>query len=206
MWLFLCGLAGHGTSNAAQTASGRVTAAGPGLRFAIADFDGDLHPDLATVQAGHSIAGASNYRIQLQLSAAGRQSIQVDAPAGGLLIEARDVNGDLSVDLVLTTIPFRQPVAVLLNDGHGRFSLSAPTAFPGAFSESKADWASAPNLATDAVGVPPQLDAGICTERNNLLPYRSPSGFVPPPSAGFPVSPFLFSQAGRAPPSEVSHL
>jgi hypothetical protein len=205
MLCLLFGLAGHSTANAAEVESGRVTAAGPGLRFAIADFDGDLRPDLATIQAGHSISGASSYRIQLQLSAAGRQSIQVDGPVGGLFIEARDVNGDLAVDLVLTTIRFRQPVAVLLNDGHGKFSVTPTTAFPGAFGKPKTNWVSALNVAIDTVGVPPQSGANSNAGKNDLVRDCSPAKFSAGPSAGFPVSPFLFSHAGRAPPSAVSY-
>jgi hypothetical protein len=204
--LLLFSLAGHSTANAAETETGRVTAAGPGLRFAIADFDGDLRPDLATIRAARSVSGASSYWIQLQLSAAGRQSIQVDAPAGGLSIEARDVNGDLAVDLVLTTVGFGRPIGILLNDGHGRFSLTAPTVFPGAFSKSNTSWVSGLNLATEAVGVPSQSGASAYAWKSDFLRGRSPAKFIPLPAAGFPVSPFLFSQAGRAPPSAVSHL
>jgi hypothetical protein len=204
--LLLFVLAGHSTANAAETETGRVTSAGSGLRFAIADFDGDLRPDLATIQAGRSVSGASSYWIQLQLTATGRQSIQVDAPVGGLSIEARDVNGDLAVDLVLTTIGFGRPVGVLLNDGHGRFSLTAATAFPGAFSTSKTNWVSSLNLATEALGVPSQSGASAYAWKSDFLRGCSPAKFIPPPAAGFPVSPFLFGQAGRAPPSAVSHL
>jgi hypothetical protein len=204
--LLLVGLAGYSAAKAAVIGNSRASATAPGLRFAIADFDGDLRPDLATILAGHSISGASNYSIQLQLSAAGRQSIQVDAPAGGLLIEARDVNGDLAVDLVLTTILLKQPVAVLLNDGHGRFSIAAPAAVPGAFGKSQTDWISVLNLPTDSIGVPPQSGASTHPRKDELLRDCSPSALARPPTPGFPVSPFLFSQSGRAPPSELSHL
>ena len=183
-----------------------VTSPGVSLPFAVADFDGDLRPDLASIQAGANIAGTTDYRIELQLSAAGQQSIQLVAPAGGLLIEARDVNGDHALDLVLTTAWFRQPVAIFLNDGHGRFSRAELTAFPRAFGESKTNWVSTRSLATDAVGVPPQSGAGICAEQNDSLHDQSPAGLIPRSSAGFPVSPFLVSHPGRAPPSEVPYL
>ena len=204
--LLLFGLAGHSTANAAEPVTRQPATAGRGLRFAIADFDGDLRPDLATIQNASSVSGGSTYRIQLQLSATERQSIQVDAPAGGLSIEARDVNGDFAVDLVLTTIGFGQPVGILLNDGHGRFALTAPTAFPGAFSKSETTWVSSLNLATDTVGVPSPSGASAYAWKNDLLRGCSPAKFIPPPAAGFPVSPFLFGQAGRAPPSAVSPL
>jgi hypothetical protein len=204
--LLLFGFAGDTTAQAADIQRGPVASVGPGSQFAIADFDGDFRPDLANIQSGTNIFGSDNYWIQLQLSSAGRQSIQLVAPAGGLLIEARDVNGDHAVDLVLSTVWFRQPVAIFLNDGHGRFSRADPTASPGAFSESETNWGSRSNLATDSVGMTQQSGAGICSKEKDSLHDRSPAGLIPPPSAGFSVSPFLVSQPGRAPPYEIPCL
>ena len=196
--LLLVGLAGYSAAKAAVIGNSRASATAPGLRFAIADFDGDLRPDLATILAGHSISGASNYSIQLQLSAAGRQSIQVDAPAGGLLIEARDVNGDLAVDLVLTTILLKQPVAVLLNDGHGRFSIAAPAAVPGAFGKSQTDWISVLNLPTDSIGVPPQSGASTHPEERRITTGPLAVGARPASDSRFSGQPFsVFSVGSR---------
>jgi hypothetical protein len=203
--LLLFGLAGSNTAEAAGIESGPVTSVGPGPQFAIADFDGDVRPDLASIQAGSNSSGTTDYWIQLQLTAAGRQSFRLVAPAGGLWIEARDVNGDHAVDLVLGTAWFNQPVAILLNNGHGSFSRAEPAAFPGAFSESKTNWGSASNHVIDAVGVPPQSRTGTCSEPRGLLHGRSPTGSIPPSSSGFLVSPLLISHAGRGPPSEVPH-
>jgi hypothetical protein len=183
-----------------------VTTARPGLPFAIADFDGDTRPDLASVQSSANSPGNTDYRIQLQLSAVGQQSIELVAPAGGLRIEARDVNGDHAVDLVLTTAWFREPVAIYLNDGHGRFSRAKPDAFPRAFRGSKKNWTSTTDLATDAVGVPPQSGAGIRAAESDSLHDKTPQRLIPPSSAGFSINPFLISQPGRAPPSEVFYL
>lgn len=202
----LFGLAGLSTAKAADIQNGPVTSIGPGPQFAIDDFDGDLHPDIASIQSGRSDSSRTNYWIQLQLSEAGRQSIQLVAPAGGLIIEARDVNGDHAIDLVLSTAWLRQPVAIFLNDGHGNFSRAEPTAFPGAFSESKTNWVSGSSLTTDAVGMASQSGAGVCAEEQDSLHNQSPAGLIPSSSAGFPVSPFLVSQPGRAPPSEVRHF
>src|SRR5580704_7018606 len=200
-FLLLFGLAGSSRAEAADIQqSGPVTTVGPGPQFAIADFDGDVRPDLASIQAGSNGTGSANYWIQLQLTSTGRQSIQLVGPAGGLQIEARDVNGDHAIDLVLTTAWFRQPVAILLNNGHGSFSRVEPAAFHGAFNESKTSWGSASNQAIDAVGVPPQSRAGTCSEARGLLHGRSPTGSIPPSSSGFVVSPLLISHAGRAPP------
>jgi hypothetical protein len=101
------------------------------LAFAVADFDGDLRPDLAHIQIGRSDAALTDYWVQLQLSGAGQQSILVVAPSGGLQISVRDVNGDDAPDLVLTTSWLKTPVAILLNDGRGGFSRKEPSAFPG---------------------------------------------------------------------------
>jgi hypothetical protein len=204
--LLLLGLIGAAGAAANTDIQNQPVTAGPGLPFAIADFDGDTRPDLASVQSDANNSGNTNYRIQLQLSELGRQSIELVAPAGGLHIEARDVNGDHAVDLVLTTAWFREPVAIYLNDGHGRFSRAEPDAFPGAFSGSKTNWTSTTNLAADAVGVPPQSGAGIRTTESGSPHEKTPQRLIPPSSAGFPIHPFLVSQPGRAPPSEVFYL
>ena len=206
--LLLLGLVG-GRAAAAPGADVRnapVTSVGVGATFAIADFDGDHRPDLASVQTGRSDSSQTDYWIQLRLTAVGRQSIRLVAPAGGLQIEARDVNGDHAVDLVLSTAWRRQPVAILLNDGHGNFSRVEPTAFPGAFTEATTKWTSTFDPTTDVVGVPPQSTVGIWPEARGLPHARSQTGSIPPSNEGFLLSPFLISYAGRAPPSEFPHL
>jgi hypothetical protein len=122
---------------------------------------------------------------------------------GGLQIASRDVNGDHALDLVLTT-RFGQPVAILLNDGHGTFSRVEPGAFPEAFSECKISWASAPDGAIDAVGVPPQSREDICSETDLFLYLRPQSRFAAGSDSRFAIGPFLISHSGRAPPFEVS--
>ena len=190
-----------GGSASAEEARNAVAApVGFGPQLAISDFDGDLHPDLASVQAEATASGSTDYRIQLQLSAAGRQSIRLVAPAGGLLIEARDINGDHAVDLILFT-SFRQPVAVFLNDGHGTFSRVAPSAFPGAFSDSLTNWNSASDQATDAIGVPPQSRPGIWQSAKALTNIQSGTDPIPSSSARFALDSLLVSHAVRAPPA-----
>jgi hypothetical protein len=208
LWLslFLLVFAGCSSAEAGDIQSRPANPLRPGLPFAIADFDGDLRPDLASVQSGANVSGSTDYWIQLRLSAAGRQSIQLLAPAGGLSIEARDVNGDHAVDLVLTTAWFRQPIAIFLNDGHGSFSRVEPSAFPEAFKEPTTNWLSDSRVLAGAVGVAPRSGAGICTDETNSLHDRSPAGSIASSCAGFPVSSFLVSAPGRAPPSDVPHL
>lgn len=205
-FLLLLGLVG-GTAAANPTDQNPpANALAPGLLFAIADFDGDLRPDLASVQAGPNNSGTTDYRIQLQLSASGRQSIGVAAPTGGLLIEARDVNGDRAIDLVLVTAWFRKPVAIFLNDGHGRFSRAEPAAFPAAFNAFAPQWSSTSSRAMDAIGVPPRSRAGLCLQAEVLRPpIGQRADAIAVSNSGFPLSSLVISHAGRAPPWEVHH-
>jgi hypothetical protein len=199
---FFCVLTG--AVSAADGPSAPAALPRPGLAFSIADFDGDSKPDLASVETGKSDLTRADYSIQLQLSAAGRQTFQIVAPVGGLRIVARDVNGDHTLDLVLTTTRFGQPVAILLNDGHGFFSREDPGAFPEAFGEPEANWASNTEHATDAIGAPPQSREDVCSE-SNLFRHQWPLGRLGASSdsrAGF--DPFFISHLGRAPPFEVS--
>lgn len=178
---------------------------GPGLTFAVADFDGDRRPDLASVQARQNTCASSDYSIQIELSDVGRQSLHLLAPVGGLVIEARDVDGNHTIDLVLSTAWRKQPVAIFLNDGHGTFSRAEPAAFPGAFSKCQTNFLSGSNPATDALGISPQPDARICPGDDDSTLDRSPARLLPPSSAGFPPDSFLTSHSGRAPPSAVLH-
>jgi hypothetical protein len=204
--VLLFGLAGRNTAEGAEIQSAPVIFVGPGPQFAIGDFDGDHRPDLVSIEAGQNASGTNSYGIQLHLSAVGRLSIRLVAPTGGLLIEARDVNGDHAVDLVLATAWFRQPAAILLNDGHGSFSRVEPSAFPGAFSGSTTKWASCSDQAVDAVGVLPQSRFGVCSEARTLPHSRPAADSISPSRAGFHLGSFLISPAGRAPPFEVPHF
>jgi hypothetical protein len=202
--LVFAGLIG-GAATAADVPSAPAASYGPSLSFSIADFDGDLKPDLANVQAGKSDLTHTDYWIQLQLSAAGRQTFQIVAPMGGLQIVARDVNGDHTLDLVLTTTWLRQPVAILLNDGHGTFSRVEPAAFPEAFREFRTGWYSTTEQAVDTVSVPPQSREDICSRTELFLHLRPHACFIASSDSRFGASPFLISYLGRAPPFEASH-
>jgi hypothetical protein len=203
--LLLLGLIGRSAAASANDQNPKTNSLAPGSPFAIADFDGDLRPDLASVQAGPNNSGTTDYWIQLQLSESGRQSIRLAAPTGGLLIEARDVNGDRAVDLVLVTAWFRKPVAIFLNDGHGRFSRAEPAAFPAAFNELAPEWTSTSGRATDTLGVPPQSQAGLYFQ-DKILPHVAPrADAIAVSNAGFLLNSFVISHAGRAPPSEFHH-
>jgi hypothetical protein len=204
--LLLLGLLGGNAAANTDAQKVPVNSVGPGQPFAIADLDGDVRPDLASIQAGSSTSGTTDYWIQLRLTTAGWRSIRLVAPAGGLWIEARDVNGDHAVDLVFSTAWLRRPVAILLNNGHGSFSRVEPAAFPGAFAESESNWASGSGQVTDAVGVPPQSRTQIFLQRRGLPYPKAQADFTSLSTKGLFLSPFLTSHLGRAPPSQSSRL
>src|ERR1700720_2791049 len=99
----LCFIGSTGSSHAGSPApqswlpiSTQVTS-----QFAIADFDGDRRPDLATVHVGQSSSWSTHYWIAFQLSGGSRQTLGITAPTGGLRITSRDVNGDSFLDVVV---------------------------------------------------------------------------------------------------------
>jgi hypothetical protein len=176
--------------------------AGPGTDVAFADFDGDMRPDSARVQRGLASTGGESYAIDFRFSASDAPaSMSVVAPRGGLRIEARDVNGDNAVDLVLTTAWFGQPVAILLNDGHGNFSATAPAAYPRAFDHLC--------LTLNANGKDAFIPFAIATQSDSLVsPARITLERLAPVALGFAVPPAEIRSAplpdgvsGRAPPS-----
>lgn len=179
---------------------------GPSLPFAVADFDGDHRPDLVGVQTGQIGVSRTNYWIQLQLSASGRQTISIVAPAGGLQIAARDVNGDQIPDLILTTTWLRQPVAIFINDGHGTFTRVATTAYPQAFRESQTSWDSSTDRIPDSAAAPPSSREGFYITTARLPHAERQTSTVAHSSRGFLPSLLLISSPGRAPPSEIPYL
>lgn len=98
----------------------------PNSRFVIGDFDGDRQPDVATVEMVRFSPSHSRYAVSFQLSKGRLQTIGLTGPAGGLLLLARDVNGDSALDLVLVTAWQHSLVAVFLNDGFGNFAAADP--------------------------------------------------------------------------------
>ncbi|HEY6464688.1 MAG TPA: VCBS repeat-containing protein [Candidatus Acidoferrales bacterium] len=138
---------------AAAAATGPISIS-RGLPFAVADFDGDHQPDLASVQAGANGASSSNYVVRFRLSNLGRRYVRVTAPEGGLLIEARDVNGDNTIDLVVASAWLDKPVAILLNDGNGNFSQVDPANYPEALRSSGPRWNSSRNQDSSVFGLP----------------------------------------------------
>jgi hypothetical protein len=198
--LLFLGFAGGSARAHEDRQNSGATLVGPGLTFAIADFDGDLLPDSASVQAEPNPSGGTDYRIQLQLSAVGRQSLRLIGPSGGLSVEARDVNGDHAVDLVVSTAWHKQPVAIFLNNGHGRFSRAELSAFPRAFIHANKNWASKSEQPRASIVAPQNSRTWTCLGPGIRPGVRSTADSISSPRRGFHLGSFLISQAGRAPP------
>jgi hypothetical protein len=177
-----------------------------GSRFAVADFDGDVHPDIARVETGNLTSNKENYSIQLDLSSVGRKSFLLSAPQGGLVIEARDVNRDNTIDLVLATAWLLQPVAVLLNDGHGNFSRVESNAFPHAFDHPNQTLSSSTQSESGSIGAPPRPERALNIELGNNRLSRPPTNSHAAQNEVFAVSGFIASFSGRAPPPAPSYL
>jgi hypothetical protein len=137
-------------ATAARRTEGSAPLAGlTGASFAIADFDGDSLPDLATVETGPAIAQHTNYWIQFEFSLGNKRSFAVSAPAGGLQIASRDVNGDHFLDVIISTQLANEPVAVLLNDGLGNFTLADAKKFAPAIWDARQQWLAGGQEVTD---------------------------------------------------------
>jgi len=204
----LC-LVGSAASAHAASADPQSLPSPPQVRsqFAIADFDGDGRPDLATVDVGQSSSWDTHYWIAFQLSGGSRQTLGITAPTGGLQIASRDVNGDDFLDVIVTTAWTNQPVAVLLNDGQGNFTASSPSEFPGAFSTSEKSWTSTTDEVKDATAVLlSSYPTGNCSEGSRFSSPQNVTGLlVLRASRNLPFS-VVVSFLGRAPPSFVLHI
>ena len=104
--------------------------------FTMADFTGDTHPDLATVELSGFDSGNAEYMIEVQLTEGGHQALRLSAPFGGILVTTKDVTGDGNLDLVISSARSHAPVALFLNDGHGYFSAADASVFAKGFRDS----------------------------------------------------------------------
>jgi hypothetical protein len=201
----LIGLAPFGKAAALPESSSGSS--GPvASEFTISDFDGDNRPDLASVQTGKSGFGDTRYFVDFRLTTGLRQTIGVAAPAGGLRLTSRDVNGDSFPDVIVTTSWTNEPVAVLLNDGRGNFTRSDPSAFPGAFATSENSRISKPDEVKDATAalfsrhLPGECEECERTPSPQVVARRSVTGIF-----HFAARSNGDSFLGRAPPSLAPH-
>ncbi len=121
----------RGTATGRREVTGFEGTRGNSTSFAIADFDGDQKPDIASVNSERTDRQTTNYSIHFELSDGLQPAIGIRARTGGLQLFWRDVNGDHALDLVVRTSLDLNLVAVLLNDGHGKFTQADSGKFPG---------------------------------------------------------------------------
>jgi hypothetical protein len=176
-------------------------------QFAIADFDGDQQADLATVQSGTGSSSQSRYWIQFELTSGNRQLFGVTGPAGGVQISPRDVNGDHALDLVVSTAWLNQTIAILLNDGHGNFTLADPGEFPEVAPDPQADWSSESAQIHENAAIPPsRSSAKLCAMCAQAFHAADSPELIPLSAFRFRTRQPEFGCAGRAPPLDVLHV
>jgi hypothetical protein len=171
------------------------------VRTAIDDFDGDFHPDQIAVKTGANEFSGTQYWIEVRLSTAPSQIIPVFSVPGGIQVVARDVNGNGSLDLVLTASSLRRPVAILLNDGHGVFTRVDPDEFPRAFQESETTWESRAHFLDDFGGLPRSLRFFIALAPGELWVAPSAVARLTAENSTSITGRALAPHAGRAPPA-----
>jgi hypothetical protein len=206
--LILCLVAGVVCrADAANTSTRRspTSSLGSNSYFAIADFDGDQKPDLATVEVQKSSSSrTTRYSIRFQLTAGIAQVFGVTAPSGGLRIVARDLNGDNTLDVLVTTVLQHEQVAVLLNDGHGKFRLADASEFPEALRENSESWNSGAIPFCDSSAlVRVEYPAG---ELNCESKFDDPQSYIERVHNSIgqrSIRVPLFSALGRAPPAFI---
>jgi hypothetical protein len=201
----LLGLAAQGVASATPARNILKSSAGINSNFALADFDGDRKPDLAIVEAEKNGSSArTRYSIRFELAAGDAQVFGLTAPAGGLQIMPRDVNGDDALDLLVSTTWQHTQVAVLLNDGHGNFRLAEPGAFLSAFWWSEKQWNSRTTLVRDGVALLPSPGSTRKFAKRNEFPgLLKVWGTCLVPTFSKRISLLLFPRHGRAPPAFV---
>ena len=190
------------TSIPAQASNVSLPTTGHRVDFAIADFDGDGRPNLATIEPGWNSPSKTIYRIQVQLGDGGLRSVDLFAPSGGLRIAASDVNADGIPDLVVSLAWREGPVAVLLNDGHASFSLADSSSFPGVSGGSgKSLNGEELPPQTDTVATPPKLRVVGFPGSKYLVQARRATDFLPRANFAKISNLLLVSLLGRAPPT-----
>jgi len=179
----------------------RTALAQGSAHFAIADFDGDLQPDLAMVRVARDGAPFSEYFVDLRLSTGTRQPIGILGPSGGLEITPKDVNGDKLTDLVVTSQFDAKFLAIFLNDGKGNFRQAERSEFPQLVS----DYPRRLSAPEESPAVQFVLGRARTVDRDRLLsPIREEL-----PDESYPLWSFstkvtrsrlTLSRSGRAPP------
>lgn len=170
--------------------------------FAIGDFDGDLAPDIASVQRVSSDSSGANvnYIVQLQFGSGERRSIRLAARWDDLRIVARDVNGDRIPDLIISSRWTEEMYAVLINDGTGAFSPFDPSSVlaPSRKSNESLSW---PRRQPSETAATSRTSAERGFKKTKCIGHSSPTkGSVHRPDSVSLRCPLLVSLPGHAPP------
>ena len=171
------------------------------MYFAIADFDGDLQPDVATIRVAHDLPRAAEYFLELRLSSGARPSIDLLGPVGGLQVTSQDVNGDKIADLVVTSPMDAEFVAILVNDGKGNFRKAERSEYPEVGKRPEAQLVARESIAEPqlALGQNSGPESGEATRARWGRTPENRSQILPEPSISLRT--FLASAAAsRAPP------
>lgn len=176
-----------------------------GSRFVFADLDGDRIPDLASVETQRQRSIDSDYAIRVKLSAGAESAIGLIGPIGGLRVAVRDVNGDNNPDLIVTADLDAGFIKVLLNDGHGNFSVIAPPEFLRKENQSRVVFHVPANARSDHG----MLDTSFPSRAGtNVRPSLWDQILSSPACSPCAVRPALkgtaLSPVGRSPPAVVS--
>jgi hypothetical protein len=179
----------------------RMAAAQGVTHFAIADFDGDLQPDLASIHATRDGSPTTEYSVDLKFSSGPRAAIGIRGPAGGLQITPQDVNGDKFADLVVTSLLDAQFVAILLNDGKGNFTPANASDFPAAGKRADTTLSAPGDAFREQLTLQPSRGTGGVA--GSSADWRKPREMSAGGVRGSPIaacSLLAFASAGRAPP------
>jgi hypothetical protein len=179
----------------------RTAVAQGATHFAIADFDGDLQPDLAFIRVSRDGTPTTEYSVELKFSSGPRPAIGIFGPAGGLQITPQDVNGDTFADLVVTSLLDSRFVAIFLNDGKGNFTPAEPSDYPAAGKRTDTTWLAPGDTFGGQLTLQP--GRGTLVEEGGSTDRQKPREVS---AGGLPVSPLTvgsvlaLESAGRAPP------
>jgi hypothetical protein len=192
-----------GTASTSQRSVGQVG-------WTVADFDGDSQPDVATTRMEARGAGYV-YWLELDLSTNRKDDsslAQANLPSAvssifGLHLTPRDVDGDHDLDIVVTMGITRQPVAVWINDGKGRFEEGDLSAYPALTSLVDLSFSApaAPDTTQIAYDQGPRSRFALTVSRRTLQALvRCSLQALARPESSVPLFP-LEQAPARAPPS-----
>jgi hypothetical protein len=194
-------LSTRGAAEAVLTTQTFAPPIAPALGLAMADFTGDTHPDLATVEVERFDSSIAHYWIEIRLTEGGHQILRLTAPFGGLLITPRDVTGDGNLDLVVRSAKSHAPVAVFLNDGSGHFSKADLAAFTNVLRDGTSQFGF--TTQQTYLGAPLACLESYTAEcpTGSLRSLREQKGSLPSSGHRAASQRFLSSGTNRAPPS-----